>query len=224
MRTDDSSAELDPGFTAGEPSPYTPEHGMRPRQQSFVRICVEDPYEDDAAYSEPATLRTEGAPHRDSLANDQLNLTVNLLHLRRLLQGEPQGLLTPEAAARIGARLGDLEDVREAIETVLKLRGERVERMLASGASLSAYLKGLYLYCEGIVETFEEALSGLASIDGRALRFRLGEASQFYFEGLIYGIREELGRDVASHEALAAAEQLFFAATFLNEQILSSLR
>lgn len=223
MRTDDSSAELDPGY-ADEPSPYNPEQGMRPRQQSFVRICVEDPYEDDALFAEPATIRTEGAPHRESLANDQLNLTVNLLHLRRLLQGEPQGLLTADAAARIGARLAGLEDVRDAVETVLARKDEQLERMLASGASLSAYLKGLSLYCEGIVETFEEALSGLASIDGRALRFRLGEASQFYFEGLIYGIREELGRHDASRDALAAAEQLFFAATLLNEQILSSLR
>lgn len=226
MRTDESSVELEEDLERDLAETYDPEQGMRPKQHSFVRMCLEDPFDDDPVYSEPPTLRPTSAPHRATLANDQLNFTVNLLHLARLLQAEPVGLLTVAASRKIAARLGDLEDVREAIDAVLAVRDARLERMLGSGAALSAYLKGLYLYVEGIVETLEEALSGLASIDGAALRFRLAAASQFYFDGLMHAIRFDLaqsdGREGA--EARGATEELFFAATFLHEQILNAVR
>ena len=226
MRTDDSSVELEPppGAFQGAVDSYDPEQGMRPRHHSFVRMCVQDPYEDDPLYAEPVTVPSSRAPHRALLANDQLNLTVSLLHLSRLLEGEPTGLLTRAAAHKIADRLGDLEDVRDAIEHVLSIHDPFLERLLVQGAALSVYLKGLYAYGEGLSETFEEALSGLGSIDGPALRFRLAESSQFYFDGLIHAVRFELSLEDSSEEARAATEELFFAATFLHEQILTSVR
>jgi hypothetical protein len=227
MRTDDSSVELEPapdGFRDGMET-YDPEQAMRPKAHSFVRICLDDPYEEDPVYAvEPPTLPSTRAPHRALLANDQLNFTVNLLHLTRLLQGGPTGMLTEAAATKIADRLGDLEDVRDAIDAVLAVRDPFLERLLVQGAALSVYLKGVYAYGEGLSEAFEEALSGFASIDGPALRFRLAESSQFYFDGLIHAVRFELSLEDSSAEARAATEQLFFAATFLHEQILSAVR
>jgi hypothetical protein len=217
MRTDDSSAHL--AEIVGEAGDYDPEQGMVPRRQSFVRISVGDPYDDDPMFAEPPTLKTERETSR-ALANDQLNLTVNLLHLTRLLQAEPSGMLTPSAASTIGSRIGDIEDIRDAIDAVLSVKNERLERLLAPGAALSAYLKGLYLYLEGIVEAFEDALSGAAALDGAALRFQLAAASQFYFDGLMHAVRFDLLAADTSFEARAATEQLFFATTFVHEQIL----
>lgn len=228
MTTDDSSVELDPPsglpWASDAAEAYDPELGIRPKHHSFVRLCVGDPYEDDAVYSEPPTLPATRAPHGGPLANDQLNLTVNLLHLSRLLQGEPVGLLTKAGAAKIADRLGDLEDVNDAIDAVLAVRDPFIERLLVPGAALSVYLKGLFAYGEGLVETFEEALGGFASIDGPAMKFRLAESSQFYFDGLSHAIRFELSLNDESAEARAATEELFFAATFLHEQVLGCVR
>ncbi len=225
MRTDDSTADLQagrldagPGADLGQDA-YDPEQGMRPSRHSFVRLRVGDPYEEDSVYAEPPTLSTRGAPHRMLIENDQLNLTVSLLHLARLLQGERAPRTSAAACAAIAAGVGDVEDVRDAIEVVLALRDPRLDRLLGAGAALSAYLRGLHLYCEGIVETFEEALAGLATLEGGAVRFRLAAAAQFYFDGLMHAVRFDLARAGGAAEAPAAVEELFFAATFLHRRV-----
>ena len=218
--SDDSSVEVDP---QADPATYDPEQAMRPQRHSFVRMRADDPYEADSVYSEPATIRRASTPFGELLANDQLNLTVNLLHLRRLLLRSDDGAAdgAGTAAPRIQAILGELEDLRDAIDTLLECNDPRRQRLLAPGASLSAYVKGLYAYCEGIVDAFEDALTvpPTQAVEWSTLRFRLGEAAQFFFDGLVHAVRFELGRERGAAEALASVEELFFVAAYMHERL-----
>jgi hypothetical protein len=202
MDSDDSSLDIE--------VEYDPEEEIRPRAHSFIRLLPPDA-EPDSVYAEPATLKNANAPDgRTLLANDQLNLTVNVLHLRRLAEAE---------SGPLADRVGELEDVRDALEALLA--NEHASHLLHSGGPLPAYLKGLYLFCGTVAEAFEDALAVPASRrDLRALGWRLAEAAHFYFDGLTDAVRLELLKARKAPRDLAnALEELFFAAGYLHAQI-----
>jgi hypothetical protein len=232
MRTEDSTADVEtlppgpaPAFDA-----YDPERGIVPTRESFIRLRaqerVEDAYGADPVYGEPATIRAVTPAIRESLANDQLNFTVDLLHLQRLLEGEVPFRSAHVTAAAIRDRLGELEDVRDAIEALLALRDGRLQPLLGSGSPLAAYLKGLYLFSNGIVEAFEDLLTEPpgSRVEWTALRWRIAEAAHFHFDGLIYAVRCELQRLKNAEHLVATIEELFFAATYLHEQVQRTFR
>jgi hypothetical protein len=187
---------------------FDPEEEIRPRAHSFIRLLPDDP---DYEPSEPATLKNAPAPDgRALLANDQLNFTVAVLHLKRLAEGEK---------GPMADRVGELEDVRDAIESLLGCSA--IAPLLRPGAPLAAYLKGLYLFCGSAAEGFEDALSSPRSKrDSKALAWRLAEAAHFYFDGLTHAVRLELTkRRNAPRDLTAALEELFFSAAYFHAQI-----
>jgi hypothetical protein len=193
MDADDSSVELDAEFDLDDE--------MRPRAHSFVRLML------DLELRPP-----KGAPDRVRLANDQLNFTVNVLHLRRLAES---------TRGPVADRVGELDDVREALDTLFA--NESAPALLHPGAPLVAYLKGLYVFCGTVTEVLEEALS--TPTDGRALGWRLAEAAHFYFDGLAPPVRAELTNlRQATEEFREQIEELFFAVSYLHRQLAKMCR
>jgi hypothetical protein len=199
MDSEDSSIEID--------VEYDPEEEIRPRAHSFVRLLPADA-EVDSVYAETPTL--PNGDGRTLLANDQLNFTVSVLHLKRLAENE---------CGPMADRIGELEDVRDAIESLLGCAS--VVPLLRAGAPLAAYIKGLYLFCGSAAEGFEDALAAPRSKrDLKALGWRLAEAAHFYFDGLTHAVRLELTKQRSEpRELCAALEELFFAAAYFHAQI-----
>jgi hypothetical protein len=198
MDTDDSGADIEVEFD--------PEEEIRPRAHSFIRLLPED----EAYATEPATLKDVAATGRALLANDQLNFTVAVLHLKRLGEGE---------SGPVADRIGELEDVRDALETLLACPA--ATSLLRPGAPLMAYLKGLYLFCGAAAEGFEDSLSAPRSKrELKALAWRLAEAAHFYFDGLTHAVRLELTKmRNAPRDLPAVLEELFFAAAYFHGQV-----
>jgi hypothetical protein len=205
MESDDSGVEIEVEFD--------PEEEIRPRAHSFIRLLPADDEAEDSVFAEPPTLRDTSAPDgRTLLANDQLNFTVNVLHLKRLVEGE---------RGPLADRVGDLEDIRDALESLLACEG--ASRLLRAGAPLSMYLKGLYLFCGSVAEALEEAFSAPRSKrDPKAFGWRLAEAAHFYFDGLIHAVRLELPKlpslSKGARDIEGPLEELFFAASYLHTQ------
>jgi hypothetical protein len=187
---------------------YDPEEEVRPRAHSFIRLLPADS-QTDAACAEPATVKTAAPDGLAFLANDQLNFTVSVLHLKRLVENE-RGALAD--------RIGDLEDVRDALESVLG--SGSVGPLLRAGAPLAAYVKGLHLFCGAAAEAFEEALTA-SRRDLKPCAWRLAEATHFYFDGLTHAVRLDLMKQrLAPNRDLAhALEELFFAAAYFHDHI-----
>jgi hypothetical protein len=203
MDSDDSSIEID--------VEYDPEEEIRPRAHSFIRLLPADADADiDSVYAEPATVPNGTADGRVLLANDQLNFTVSVVHLKRMAENEKSPMAD---------RIGELEDVRDALESLLACPA--ITPFLRPGAPLAAYLKGLYLFCGSAAEGFEDALAAPKSKrDLKALGWRLAEAAHFYFDGLTHAVRLELTKQRNPPRELSAAlEELFFTAAYFHAQI-----
>jgi hypothetical protein len=193
---------------------YDPGGEMRQKAQSFVRLLPGDEPPSgmlDDVYNDPATIRTAAPSGRATLVNDHLNFTVNALHLKRLVEA------TEGVPAAISDRAGELDDVRDALETLLAVQA--VAKLLRPDAPLTAYIKGLYLFCGGVAEVLDDTLSS-PQRNPKGLGWRLAEASHFYFDGLTHGVRMDLAKIPCPPRELGASlEELFFAASYLHVQI-----
>jgi hypothetical protein len=198
MDTDDSSVDIDVDFD--------PEEEIRPRAHSFIRLLPED----EAYANEPVTLKDAVPNARALLMNDQLNFTVAVVHLKRLAEAEK---------GPIADRVGELEDVRDALESLLGCPA--LTTLLRPGAPLAAYLTGLYLFCGAAAEGFEDSLSVPRSKrDLKSLAWRLAEAAHFYFDGLTHAVRLELTKmRNAPRDLPPALEELFFTAAYFHGQV-----
>jgi len=174
-------------------------------------------------------IRTRPSPAAEARAareflagagEDHLTLSVNLLCLEDPTTGVPAWDLSARAAASsLRARVDELAQVRDALAHLLA--HAEVERRLAPAlgpdASLSAYVKGLYLWTLDVTAALTDLARGLRSLgpDWSALRARLDESNDWYFDELPGEIRDELARAGVSGEAADHVEELFFAAGYL---------
>jgi hypothetical protein len=236
MRASDSSVEIlvdEAAQTDAYPAHYDPEEEMRPRANSYVRMRAEtqtltqviDPY------TEPPTTRIPAAGNieisREVLANHLLNLTVNVLHLKRLLELEPGHPFARAATRLLGDRVGELEDVRDAVEAVLAVRGQRASSLFQPGSPMTAYLKGLFLFAEALSDAFEDVLGTAyqTTVDWMTLRMRVVEASHFYFDGLAQAVRNELEKTAprGGTDLDECVEELFFFASYMQGNTANTL-
>ena len=200
-----------------------PESGAEDAERarpSFIRFRPAEPVD---FQDEPPTVRTtskgpgaspsESRRFRDALANDHLNLTVNLLHLQRMLDG---------ASSILRGHTQELADVLHGLEAVIEHAYDpTVAPLLAPGSALAAYIKGLYLWCDGIIEALEEACDAARAYrDQAAVRWRLVESSHFYFDGLAPRIRDDV-RGLCIEEPI---EELLWAAAWMHDSMAKSLR
>ncbi len=214
----------------------------QPEASSFPRFRT--PSLPPDFHDEPPTVRTtwkgpasadeqrEARQFREALGNDHLNVMVNFLHLQRILEGAPTFLR---------GRAQEVADVLDALEAVIEhAEDPRAVRMFGPGAALAAYVKGLYLWCDGVIEALEEAaetarthhdLAPESAPDSAVVRWRLVESSHFYFESLAAHIRSDIDAlkidEGDAKEPLAPLraqiEEMLWAASWLYESIAKSL-
>ena len=86
--------------------------------------------------------------------------------------------------------------------------------------ALAAYVRGIYLWCNGVIEALEEASdTAHAHRDPGSVRWRLVEASHFHFDGLAARIRAEVrGLSIA-----VPVEELLWSAAWMHNSMARSL-
>lgn len=216
-----------------------PNHGAPPARQSFIRVRDHDStYQVDdtptVRTAAPTFAEADAESFFDVLANDHLNLTVNLLHLRRIAAEEPEHALARAASQIVHSRAQNLSDVQSALEAIVDLAHDpRMLNLLAKGRALPVYMKGIYLWCEAIIDAFEELVTAARQrdLDWSSLRWRLLESSHFYFDGLADPIREDLHElcldesnpDEPLRNLREHIEELFWTASWMHKSFATGL-
>jgi hypothetical protein len=224
-------------------SPHLPKDfdEERVRDSSFIRMRAEAPiYGEAYGDDEPPTLRARapvserprvaGGSERDQLANEHVSFVASLLFLQRLSEIEPTQPFGGAAMNLVRTRVGELEDLRDALEAIqLAARDSRVDEMLAPKRPLAAFLGGIYLWTDGLMTALEDTAIAARPmrIDWFALKAAVIESSHFYFGDLFDPIRTEASRldiDASNpNEPLRTfggdLEDLFFTCGWLYESL-----
>ena len=91
--------------------------------------------------------------------------------------------------------------------------------LLYPGSALAAYIRGLYLWCNGVIDALEEACDAAPpSHDAVSVRWRLVESSHFHFSGLAGRIRAE----VRGLSIEGPVDELLWAAAWMHGSMASS--
>src|SRR5947207_1001132 len=102
-------------------------------------------------------LRPESAARafRELLANDHVGFTASYLFLQKLADAEHGHPFAGAAIDLVRTRVAELTDLRDALEQIHAVADDpRVEAMLAPDRPLAAFLKGLYVWTDGIMNAF----------------------------------------------------------------------
>lgn len=188
------------------------------RRASFVRLKSVEEEPVDAE-------RADVERFRAMVRADHVRLTELLAPLASERPVVPLDPSARAAAQVIGRRIGDVGYVRDALATVEERVSPEIAPLFTPDAPLAPFLKGVAIWCDGVVEALailEEELTRLVP-RWASLRGRLRDATQFHFAGLTPQIREHLGiLDAAGYggpelEAMRTAlDELFFAAAQLE--------
>jgi hypothetical protein len=165
----------------------------------------------------------------DELGDDDLNLTVSLLCLEQAAGSMPRDPSARAAAETLRMRIQDLVDLRDALHAlVAHARDASIAHLFAPEEPLAVYVKGLYVWSAGVVDTLDELARALRELspDWMRLRNRLDEASGFYFDGLVTKVRRQAsaqhvhGRTTDATRALCdSLEEVFWAASWLHRSL-----
>jgi hypothetical protein len=152
----------------------------------------------------------------DALGDDALTLSVNMLALDQALQEMPYDASARAAARSLRTRLTEMEDVADAFFDVLVICSTPLAaRLLANGAPLGDYLRGVVAWWAGTLKALERLAAELRtlSVDWAAVRSRIEDASAFLLPDLVADIRTELafGKDAPEHAALDMRLEVLFA-------------
>jgi len=167
---------------------------------------------------------------RELLVADHVGFATNFHFLAGLAENNPGHVFADAALELVRARVNELRDIEEALEALHAVASDpRVEALLAPDRPLSAFLKGLYVFCEVVVEAFSDVALAAPEmrIDWVSLKAKVVEASHFYFEALVPAIRDEVKQVPIDawnvHEPLRTfsedLEELFFVAGYMNKSL-----
>lgn len=157
---------------------------------------------------------------------DQLNLGMKLLNVTHSMDGFPYDVSARAAAAALRRRYFDVSDVADALnELYFAAQHTALAPLFEQGASVAPFLKGLYIWCDGVVEALSTLGGELRVLqpDWTELRKSLTGASQFYFNGLVSQIRSQIEALRAEETSLeleefsAVIEEVFFSVALLDQ-------
>ncbi len=158
--------------------------------------------------------------------DDQLNLGMKLLNVTHSMDGFPYDVSARAAAAALRRRYFDVSDVADALnELYFAVQHSTLAPLFDQDASVAPFIKGLYIWCDGVVDALSRLGGELRQLqpDWTELRKRLTDASQFYFNGLLPQIRsqiEALRAEETSPELedfSAVLEEVFFSVALLEQ-------
>jgi hypothetical protein len=161
-----------------------------------------------------------------AMNEDQLALGMKLLNVTHSMDGFPYDVSARAAAAALRRRYFDVSDVADALnELYFAAQHSVLAPLFDPDAAVAPFLKGLYIWCDGVVEALSTLGGQLRELrpDWTELRNSLTGASQFYFNGLVPQIRaqiEALRADETSlelEEFSAVIEEVFFSVALLEQ-------
>ena len=177
---------------------YTPHRG---RSDSHVRFRNQATGFAAIASGAIGTTRRELQPRERSileeLGDEQRALSASLTSTDRIVDGVPRDPSAHAAAQSMRERLGDLGELRTALDAVyLDSTDPRMLEILGRDAALSEYMRGLYAWTKAVFRAFEELAAGLRVLhpDWAVLRQRLEDARAFYLDDLEGQIALDVGR------------------------------
>jgi hypothetical protein len=184
----------DPEPTMRDPSPTAPS------LESFA---------DESRHS---CVQLAGARAAEAMTERQLNLGVTLVCLEHEIASVRVFDRSARAALEtLHVRFSELAELRDALDD---LHAEAP--LFPEGAPLTAFVGGLYQWCEELVDTLGEIVRGLRLIspDWARVRRRLEMAAEWYFDGLAEEVRQQVQGD---RELSARVESLLCAASVLEK-------
>ncbi|MEO6577063.1 MAG: hypothetical protein ABIP89_24660 [Polyangiaceae bacterium] len=162
--------------------------------------------------------------------DDQLNLGMKLLNVTHSMDGFPYDVSARAAAGALRRRYFDVSDVADALnELYFATQHSTLAPLFDPDASVAPFLKGLYIWCDGVVEALSTLGAELRVLqpDWTELRKRLADASQFYFDGLVPQIRSQIEAlrveetSLELEEFAAVLEEVFFSVALLEQSLQS---
>jgi hypothetical protein len=221
-----------PKFRALLLAPPQGEEAMPPTRREERKPRRDDPGAGDshirlrAAPRHTATGNANAQDFLDQIGDEQLNLTVELLCLRRAideLARHPRGQTLARALTVREAMLTRLRDALECL--YVRTATRRLHPLFLDDGPLADYLRGLYAWLHAAIRAFDQLVDSIRTgqPDWALLRWRLGEARAFHFPDLDGSIRGDVKAlavvtaDVgAAEDASGALEPLFAAARELE--------
>jgi hypothetical protein len=199
---------------------HVPEGAPPPAvEKSPSHVRVRNP--NDSVTSEMPTQEwSEACAFIDTMGELQLNFQVNLLCLENTLEQMSYDRSANAAADTLRTRIQELTDVRDALNDIyLDAAEPAFAPLFGAEAPLTAYIKGVYLWCNEVTGALTELSNALRVLqpDWFELRQRIDRAGMWYFDGLPREIRPELERHQVRADFAEEIEQLFFAAIYLAQ-------
>jgi len=188
-----------------EPSPVSP-------RQSFVRIRPDD----------ETAPRSERLPYLETMGEKQLQLGLSLVPLEDVTRGMPYDPSARAAAETLATRAAELFDLHDALQDVWgsACSSPELAPLFAPDASLTAYVGGIYMWCERVVPALTDLARDLRILmpDWHILRGRLDDALTWYFDGLADEVRREMkALPCANARFVEHVEELFWTAAQLAQ-------
>lgn len=161
----------------------------------------------------------------DELCEEQLALSMSLAALDGALVQLPRDASARAAYQSLQGRITDLFHLRDALAQVqISAVDRRFYPLFYPDAPLADYLRGIYAWTNALTRALDDLALRLRNLspDWALLRWRIEEASNFYFDELVDPIRRSLQRVAAvpgAYQLEGALETLFGAAGTLEQHL-----
>jgi hypothetical protein len=164
-----------------------------------------------------------------ALGDDQADLGSKLHALTSTIEGVSFDPAARPVVETLRRRAYDVAALREALDDVYLVAFDAsLAPLYEKDAPLQPFLKGLYIWSDGVLDALEQLATDLVGLDPSwdSLRSRLAESSRFYFARLAGDVDAQVRRlRAAGHgsprldEMSARLDELFFAARWLSESL-----
>jgi hypothetical protein len=199
-----------------------------PRFQSSIQLrSARSPEVETAAVRAPVDALVRAFV--TMLGDDQMELGAKLHAVASSIDTVPFDPSARAVGATLRRRVYDVVALRDALDAVYLVAFDTsLAPLYERDAPLAPFLKGLYIWSDGVLDALGQLATELRALDPSwaALRLRLAEASQFYFDGLLRDIDDRVDRlrsagygSARMDEMSACLEELFFAAHWLSESL-----